>query len=978
MADELGALSFVSWVRQGLASGIALEDGSSTSGTRTVASIELSFNDTSTTANAKVSVPLPLIGPGDIVGLDSDVIVRVTPKAEEMDAEYEQFVAIEFDQADLPWRYTPARAKVDVAAGTDQLRPWFTLVVVQSDEGSISPPSSARKTWVLSTSESYLPNPDELWAWAHTQFEGEEMDADAARERIQGEPGLFTARLMSPRVLTQNKEYIACLVPTFERGRLIGLGTLPDDNVDALKAAWGTGSGAIELPVYYHWRFKTGTAGSFEQLARLVEAAVVPPEVGRRDMEVADPGMSLPKAASGSLPVEGALQSVEAAQNPVEWTGPDKSTFVDALENLVNISRRDGSLVVAPSLYGCWVAAQAALGEARPTGTNPPWFAELNSDPRNRVGAALGTKVIQREQQALLASAWDQVGELDSVNEELRVSQLGRGIGLRILDRHIRNTTLQDLYLLTVRLHTRLLCGDNTVCENFASSAVVPGFLSGQWRRLARPRGHIGQRQGRRLLTATPNLLARLNDGHVPAPEPSTPTGIFNPFGPLVVAGITCEQMTVLRGLGSEVLTYWGLLILWVARRHLVTAQGDCWWIALKALRYAIGLLQVAISGSDAERRCRWRKFELTVADVMSAPAMPEFVGAGTVPNPIPIPPTPGAPGTLDSADAAALREALVNLLSDIEAPSALSHPGPIDLAACATQIRAQLSPELVLAASVSERIKLDPSVIWNPTDPLEPILLGPQFEQPMYKPLQAVSKDWILPGLNQVKRNSAGLVVTNQRFVEAYMAGLNHEMARELLWNEFPTDQRQTYFQQFWEVAGNLFETGSELSPAQLKDIRPLRNWNKDAALGKNSPRPPVTGTTNSQHLVLVIRAQLIQRYPNVVVYAQQAENTAEGLQLTGPEKHPLFYGLLEPDVAFYGFDLTADMVNTDPSWFFVLQEQPGEPKFADDTISSRDTQTFSSPSQLNSGSSAAVAFATFQQPFRLGIQGTRMLKSA
>jgi hypothetical protein len=37
--------------------------------------------------------------------------------------------------------------------------------------------------------------------------------------------------------------------------------------------------------------------------------------------------------------------------------------------------------------------------------------------------------------------------------------------------------------------------------------------------------------------------------------------------------------------------------------------------------------------------------------------------------------------------------------------------------------------------------------------------------------------------------------------FLEAYMVGLNHELARELLWREFPTDQRGGYFRQFWDV---------------------------------------------------------------------------------------------------------------------------------------------------------------------------------
>ena len=57
-----------------------------------------------------------------------------------------------------------------------------------------------------------------------------------------------------------------------------------------------------------------------------------------------------------------------------------------------------------------------------------------------------------------------------------------------------------------------------------------------------------------------------------------------------------------------------------------------------------------------------------------------------------------------------------------------------------------------------------------------------------------------MIPGLGLIKRpDMATLLETNNRFIEAYLVGLNHEMARELLWREYPTDQRGTYFNSFW-----------------------------------------------------------------------------------------------------------------------------------------------------------------------------------
>ena len=80
-----------------------------------------------------------------------------------------------------------------------------------------------------------------------------------------------------------------------------------------------------------------------------------------------------------------------------------------------------------------------------------------------------------------------------------------------------------------------------------------------------------------------------------------------------------------------------------------------------------------------------------------------------------------------------------------------------------------------------------------------------PQFDLPMYQPLVDLRPSYFLPNINLIEPNSITLLETNQKFIEAYMVGLNHEMARELLWREYPTDQRGSYFRQFWDVSGYL-----------------------------------------------------------------------------------------------------------------------------------------------------------------------------
>src|SRR5207249_2502627 len=87
----------------------------------------------------------------------------------------------------------------------------------------------------------------------------------------------------------------------------------------------------------------------------------------------------------------------------------------------------------------------------------------------------------------------------------------------------------------------------------------------------------------------------------------------------------------------------------------------------------------------------------------------------------------------------------------------------------------------------------------------IDVIMAAPKFRQPMYEPLRDLSQQMLLPGLDAVPPDSVIGLKTNRRFVEAYMVGLNVEMAHELLWRGFPTDQRGTCFDQFWDGSASV-----------------------------------------------------------------------------------------------------------------------------------------------------------------------------
>ncbi len=152
-------------------------------------------------------------------------------------------------------------------------------------------------------------------------------------------------------------------------------------------------------------------------------------------------------------------------------------------------------------------------------------------------------------------------------------------------------------------------------------------------------------------------------------------------------------------------------------------------------------------------------------------------------------------------------------------------------------------------------------------------------------------------------------MFATNWRFVESFLVGLNHELARKLLWNGYPTDQRGSYFRRFWDAL-----------PGAQPDVGPLNQWT--GALGANELSP-----TNP--LVLLVRGELIRRYPNVIVYAAEAVPDPTGRSPGTNEQQPIFFGRVEPDIALFGFDVDPVAARGDPGWFFVLQEHPSEPRF-------------------------------------------------
>src|SRR6185369_4477487 len=105
----------------------------------------------------------------------------------------------------------------------------------------------------------------------------------------------------------------------------------------------------------------------------------------------------------------------------------------------------------------CWQAARHRVEISATPATPLNWLDELNLDPRHRAVAALGTQVVQTQQEQLVASAWEQLGEIHRINQMRRQAQLGRAVNGAYHARHFKNFSQETLLKVLAPAQSRLV-----------------------------------------------------------------------------------------------------------------------------------------------------------------------------------------------------------------------------------------------------------------------------------------------------------------------------------------------------------------------------------------------------------------------------------------------------------------------------------------------------------------------------------------
>ena len=627
----------------------------------------------------------------------------------------------------------------------------------------------------------------------------------------------------------------------------------------------------------------------------------------------------------------------------IAWTGADGTSGVTPPASVDTPLAIEAAVV--PPAWGRWYATSPRV---RPLPSSGTWSDALNLDPRHRGAAGFGAVVVEAHQEAFVASILDQIGATDDANQLLRHAQFGREASNWLFKRLLRLAGPSAVFPLstaavarptallhaTAPVHARVATGSGasrtSVGQKLRDSGLPAGALDPALRRILRLRGPIRKRQGVTPRQTRPDLLTRLLSGPLGLPTTRPPFG----------TGLeVCDVSEIAKRLPGSMPT--GRTPPTGGR--LPTGGG----IYDAGLTTGVRTTTGGLVGTTP----RFGTSLGTAATVVGG--SPPVLGTVTTP-PVTLPPIefcgpaisaqevaralndPVASGAL-IAQVPELRQAaqaLVSCLNDgwlkhPAPPPARTAPPPSFLPSLAVTVAQALDPVQAVRKRVMARLDLAASVS-RAGDPLGPLVASADLPQPMYVPLREISQDLILPGVEKVPQNTLGLLLTNTRFVESYMVGINHSLTAELRWRSAPTGMRTTWARQFWEPL-NLSPAAAEAA----KDIAPVRNWAR--ALGANA------GNGGQGALVLLVRGELLKKYPNTVIYAVKGDAAGKPAlpEFTGGAPaniiRPLFTGTLPPDLTFFGWPFQEeDARGRTPGYvnglFFVIEERIGEPRFGID----------------------------------------------
>ena len=257
---------------------------------------------------------ISLFGPGDVLGINENIISRLAPSPNIHNFETSLVPFIEFSEPDFLWRFTSLQS-----ADKKDWMPWLALIVLKSEndqeEGEFEKIQNSKKelpSQIQLKTNAILPDLKESWRWAHIhKLDAAGISGVQIVNSMKTEPKKSVCRLLCPRRLKPQTNYHAFLIPAFRIGAEAAMGQI-DGTEDRTLLTWHTpaeGVGKI-LPYYYDWEFMTGTGGDFENLVRKLKPRDLE-NMGTRPIDCSNPGYGMQEDDGLVFQMEAALKSLD-------------------------------------------------------------------------------------------------------------------------------------------------------------------------------------------------------------------------------------------------------------------------------------------------------------------------------------------------------------------------------------------------------------------------------------------------------------------------------------------------------------------------------------------------------------------------------------------------------------------------------------------------------------------------------------------
>ncbi len=178
------------------------------------------------------------------------------------------------------------------------------------------------------------------------------------------------------------------------------------------------------------------------------------------------------------------------------------------------------------------------------------------------------------------------------------------------------------------------------------------------------------------------------------------------------------------------------------------------------------------------------------------------------------------------------------------------------------------------------------------------------RVDHPLVESLISSTPELLLPGLTSLGDNVVTLLGSRADGIAAALMGANHELAREILWREIPIAPGDAWWRSFWEAG-----TEDLLTPADDRTLAELLE-------------------PDAVPLVLLVRGDLIERFPDVRVRLAEGEGDGDSRRprTGGTVVEPDFENRVDARTTLYGFrGMTDGQVRGDDGgggWYVVLEE--------------------------------------------------------